>query len=1039
MIDDEAPVNGGIKGDNGFTLKYIVEGRDITTYATVAPEQGEEEVRSLHLLFFQPSNNSSGTFIEAVEVNGTLSMNTSIPITLPPNTSLTTSGEYNVLAVANLIEGDYLGGTDFNVWKSQLRGRTEADVMEWATATATASTLGTDDSAILPGELLMHGVAVKPANSGNLSLILTRNLVRFDVSNNERAAYDLVSTSIWNAYPMSSIFGKSVLDYSSNTGRIRRFYGITNTNVDGAGLYKDISGGLYAFENEVPAPKNDDELTTCLIIGLRKRGTNTVSYYRVNIRPRGTAQALKRNNVYRVSINNVFGPGAPNEDEAYTGIGTDLGYTINYWDLDDNGVIVQDGNNILAVPTKLVRIGTQGGEFTYSIYTFSSSGQAAPLQIKNQTWDPQTSDIRATLNGNTLVIKATPLVPIGSERNGVITLSFGGLETSITVIQSGQVNEFLEVILPPSGLPPFGPSPDIYSGDIEVRASGTWRAEMYGDPAFSFIGSSHSPRVDTLSSRYNAMPLIRDGKYFKVWTLPNIDLTQKKAFIVVSLDSDPVNHVSIIPLVQNPRGGIHVSPTTLTFTVTNYAIPQQVTVDGSTANGSKMWRAELLPGANADKFTISPTPAEGDGSSPAQRTFTVRTVDQNLSGSSYTATIRVRLVSEPNTYTDIPVIQESARFSISTGNISGIPCTGGDTPQLINVNADASLFWSAGIIMTSGVSSDGRSLKNHNAYLIDASGKTIPPGTVLPVNTPFKVRFPKVYYPNRGITGITANVTLTLHDSNGNATPLTLTFTVTQEPLLAAPLHAANMRIKTDGAGGTVYGSLLSGTYETKYRDVMKKTFTTIYDGRPQPNTTFLHACAYDISLSPPGWSTIESFRKTRDAVTVLSMVTSAKTDILRDPNSVLTKLGYLIGQYVTAGANTAGFLNESAANTRVYKFLVTNGKYHVPSNTKFYADDIATEASILPSTAVSVIRSTNRPANTILAVDPANKIIYIGDLQAVGYEHKWTPERDAFLNNLALYIRYAAEYGSHFTDLLNDASGVPDLWDPVWQGNASF
>ncbi|MDR2815320.1 MAG: hypothetical protein LBB62_01250, partial [Proteiniphilum sp.] len=67
-LDDEAPDNGGIKGEKTFTLKYTVEGRGsgITTYTTVNPEAGEDVVQSLYLMFFEPSNNNSGEYIETI-------------------------------------------------------------------------------------------------------------------------------------------------------------------------------------------------------------------------------------------------------------------------------------------------------------------------------------------------------------------------------------------------------------------------------------------------------------------------------------------------------------------------------------------------------------------------------------------------------------------------------------------------------------------------------------------------------------------------------------------------------------------------------------------------------------------------------------------------------------------------------------------------------------------------------------------------------------------------------------------------------------
>jgi hypothetical protein len=1019
-------------------LKYTVEGKNISTYATVAPENGEETVKSLYLLFFQPSNNNTGTFIEAVEVTGALSMNTTIPVTFPAGSTLATNGAYNVLAVANLTEGNYLGGISISDWCKQLAGKTEEEVLE--EAMAFAATGGT----ILPEELLMQGSTSKAANTGNISLVLTRNLARFDVSNNKKQTHDLLSVSIWNAYPNSSIFGKGVLDYSSSVGRLRRFYGIPNQDADGDGLYDDIKGRLYAFENEVAAPGDNDNLTTCLIIGLRNRAIGDTTYYRVNIRPQGSAQVLKRNNVYRVTITDVFGSGASSEEVAYTGIGAELGYTINYWDLDDNGLIVQDGTNILAIPTKTVRIGVEGGQFSYSIYTFSSLGQASSLQIKSQTWNPQTNDIQATLNGNTLVINATPLVSGGPDRNGVITLSYAGLETSISVLQSSSVSTFLEVLLPGGGIiPPFGASKGIYSGDIEIRASGAWTAELFGDDGFSLSNGSTPVEKIVYDPPHNVSSEIRGGKYFQVWTHTlNNASTQRRAFVVVSLNSDPVNYVSVIRLIQNPQGGVTVTPDPVTFTVGDYATPKTVTVDGVTSNNSdKEWTATILPGTHDDKFTLSRT--SGDGVTSWQTSFDVRTKGQNLSGGVYTATIRVALASEPTTYKDITVTQQSSHFTVSpNSNFPVIAKTGGATP-MINVGADPSFHWSATVTMASAPASDGRALMNHTAYLADGNGDTIT--GIQSVGIPFRVVLPKVYWPNREISGITATVTITLHDANKAATPLTQTFSVTQSPLVSAGLNAANMRIAANPASySTEYGSLRNTVFEAKYSNAMGAIFSVV-NGKPQDNTTYLHAFAFRMGSDVSLWEPINDFIE-KEGVTVLSMEEAGLTYVNRmnANGTTLNKQGYKIAVSGTEGGRLPrqGVLDIRSVNTRIYKFLVTNGKKYVPDNTDFYKDGYATEATVIPASAVAIIKR-NYNDNTLLSIDPANRIIYIGDLQSVGYDagydgNVWTSERQCFLENLALYIQHTAEYGSHFSDMFIDNSNVATPWDPVWSDNCA-
>jgi hypothetical protein len=1009
-----------------------VEGKNISTYATVAPETGEETVKSLYLLFFQPSNNNTGTFIEAIEVTGTLSMNTTISITIPAGSALSTSGAYNVLAVANLTENKYLDGTNINAWLAQLAGKTEKQVMEQSIA----RNIVIPNGKIAPDELLMQGHTSKAANTGNISLVLTRNLVRFDVSNNQKQTHDLVSTSIWNAYPQSSIFGKGLLDYSSAVARLKRFYGIDD-NKDAGGLYPDIKGGLYAFENEVVAPADNDKLTTCLIIGLRDHTTTNITYYRVNIRPQSSAQVLKRNNVYRVTITDVFGPGAKTEDEAYSGIGTQLGYTINYWDLDDNGLIVQDGVNILAIPTKTIRIGAEGGDFTYSIYTFSASGTpAAPLQIKSQTWNPQTNDIQASLIGNTLLVKAQKMATGSPDRNGVIILSYAGLEASISVLQSSSVSTYLEALLPGGAIPPFGASPGIYSGEIEIRASGAWTAELFGDDGFSF-GSNTDPLVrkivydpgNTISDE------IRADKYFKIWTytLNNIS-RQRKAFIVVSLDSDPVNYVRVITLTQNPQGGVNVTPNPVNFSVTDYSTPQTASVAAATTAGETGWTA-TLSGTNADKFNLSRL--EGDGVSSGQTSFDVSTVEQNLSGAPYTATIRVALKKEPQTYQDITVTQQPVHFTVSQTTFPVMSHKGDSTPS-ISIDSDPAFHWSATVSMSSATATDGRVLMNHEAYLTDENGARIT--GIQSVTTPFRVKLPKVYWPNREIQDIEATVTLTLHDANRAVIPLTQILSVSQNSLDSVKAVAANMRISASPAyGPTDYGALLCTGFELNYKKTLTKYFQ-VQNGLPNEKTTYLHAFAIDVTNNVSHWKPINRYicDTNNEGVTVLSMeVGSGFIDNLNLSGTTLDSLGYkMVVSDLDGNVQERGILNIASKSTRIYQLLVTEGKNSVPETTTFYKDVFASEATNLPATAVSIIRRNNNNTNTILSIDPTTRVIYIGDLQAVGTDIGWTTDRQKFLDNLTLYIVNTARYGSHFSDMFIDNSSVPSPWDNVWKDN---
>ena len=80
-------------------------------------------------------------------------------------------------------------------------------------------------------------------------------------------------------------------------------------------------------------------------------------------------RSLKRNNVYKLTVNSVKKEGYATELEAYKGALTSLSYSINYWDMDSHGTVQFDGDNILAIPSKKVLFTPNGGSYDLGMFT----------------------------------------------------------------------------------------------------------------------------------------------------------------------------------------------------------------------------------------------------------------------------------------------------------------------------------------------------------------------------------------------------------------------------------------------------------------------------------------------------------------------------------------------------------------------------------------------------------------------------------------------------------------------------------------------
>lgn len=604
------------------------------TRAAISPEQGETDVQSLHLFFFQSTSDQSGTLVETVSPSGTLTMETTYM--LEATTTITASDAYQVFGVAN-IEA-YVD--DPQAWVEQWSGVTEEYFRDNATLNLTGRSDETDysTSAIQSTTLLMTGELYKAAGIRSIQLMLTRKVARLDVVNSINTTYDLISTSIWNAYMHASVTDDVAFDYSYSNAddRTGRFYGVktaASTGSNSVVTYNNLLGQLYTFKNISSAPTSNDKITTTLIIGMRQRtseteeGTGEVRYYRVNVNVQSSGQMLKDNHVYRTTIVGVTGQGYSTESEAYEASSNELLYVVNSWDLDDNGMIVSDQHSILALPVKTVQIGAAGGEYSYTVTTYSTLSSPATLRIKSQFFEPS-GKITATLSGGALVINASQLGTGETLRSGVITLSYAGLETSLNIYQAASVDTYFEVTLDEGWTDTLSPTANAMSEYVYVNASGAWSAQLYGDEGFAFKNSL-GDYVTRISS--DEFPLSR----FHIYTSSANEnaTTLRKGFALITLDDDPANYVAVVSIYQSPKGDISILPaaTAVEFDGNGDLATGNENVFTIESAGTVTASSIRIVGQNYDKFAFT--------YNSDLKTVTVTPTGYNSTTSSYTATL----------------------------------------------------------------------------------------------------------------------------------------------------------------------------------------------------------------------------------------------------------------------------------------------------------------------------------------------------------------------------------------------------------------
>ena len=193
-----------------LTISFSVQdpASGLATRAAIAPEAGEENIKTLDLIFFESNGNGTGTFKgwkELTSASGSpLEMNTDIVFDFS-DIGLKTTDAYDILAVANM-GSNYLptdGSQSMDDWKNAIKNSnfktaraevqafmagTSADIPEYIT------------KPIVSEALLMSASLRKESEDTKISIVLQRSVARFDVYNSA-AGYTLESVSVWNGYP----------------------------------------------------------------------------------------------------------------------------------------------------------------------------------------------------------------------------------------------------------------------------------------------------------------------------------------------------------------------------------------------------------------------------------------------------------------------------------------------------------------------------------------------------------------------------------------------------------------------------------------------------------------------------------------------------------------------------------------------------------------------------------------------------------------------------------------------------------------------
>lgn len=1017
-ISDNDDGSGGV-AEKTMRFTFTMPESLVNTRAVDA-EDGENTVNDLVLLFFEPSTNGTGKYVgyynapdDQLPKNN--EMEFSLNITF--DNGLSKASAYSILAMANM-EDNLLNDMDisFDSFIQNIKGMNQNEVVQMAIMNV--SGVDTDESdnskAVVQSNLPMSAQANKAENEANVSMKLIRTVARFDIINNA-SGYSIQSVSIWNAAMQGSVWeGNKTL---TNIPHTKRYYGLKS---DGNELNK-ILGGLYAFENVSVSPEQNDRTTTCLILGIKPNGTTQVTYYRLNVSARERGQYLKRNNVYQITISGVTTAGESTEEDAYANGKFSLDVSINAWDRDEDGLILRNGENLLALPTRKAVFKPQAEERQYYVYTLGTG----TLEL---SYLDMPAGMSARLDGNNLYISVTDYAL--DQRKGSIELKFAGMSGIIEIVQSGQTEKFLTLshtTVPsyPAGVlnsDMLAPSP------ILITSSGSWTAQIYNGEFFSFTTNTFA---GTLTGATNEA-------INNVYTIAvNSEAKSRTAFILVSLDDDPENYRNVIVLTQNGSGDFTMSPSNATVNFEpdmslNLRSSNEFEVTPSSAGDT--WTATFEPGGNGDKFSIEyEDGAFVGGKVTGKGKFKIVPKEVNYTG-VYNASVLVSLNNGAKTKR-VTVTQSYYDITVTPAT-SIVASSGGDTKIHVasSSSSSSSLTWSATVTGSSEAVAAGLI----PYFSLDAAGKPVTTISGLTVNRDFTVTMPGIY------THLTQQPKATIEVKLDGST-IVKEVTVTQNPVQYVDLYAQsingyhgswdayrnyfNMWIDKMqdtglfGPSGTLYTQ--SGIKATSYNNDRVLNNARLFN-IPQ---------ASSISTSFNWKNVIKD-----DHVALLYTAYSySYTNVLRD-YSPFSPLAPFTVVNLNTGTGIDRFIVTTGSNTKtkIYKYLMGESVDGLPASPFGTVDPAKVSYRTLdaincaltswPDTFIPLMYAPGNPAQVVIGIDPTHRMIFMGDFEffctngdAAANFGAGKEDNYKFMMNLISYMVNVANYGDAFNKKLID------------------
>ncbi len=403
-------------------------------------------------------------------------------------------------------------------------------------------------------------------------------------------------------------------------------------------------------------------------------------------------------------------------------------------------------------------------------------------------------------------------------------------------------------------------------------------------------------------------------------------------------------------------------------------------------------------------------------------------------------------------------IDLAALVGLQVAGATEVPVVGGESGLIeltgVPTAMESKLSMKVSFATLSGTALDGRALVRHEGVLTDENGNTFDPGRSYPVTQRFRVKFPKLYYPNREISGITGVVTVTLSDGTTKAC------TISQSPLAPKAMSAWNVST----GGGVGWGNVVGDDDYNPYLKYLleripgwsgegvgtSNNYLTVIPDR----INYVHVTLNFDDNAPADftWGRVNDWRASHpDGLTVLTAHNDGGVPLLNlatsplnsdsEGNEYSTRYPNAVYGNI-ASSGDVHHIRSASSHTKVYRYVMQYAVNKLVAGnlpTGFYSDannfsSIPVEG--LPSSAVPMLQHAN--GRSTLIIDPERHLVYFGETEHFQSD-RLSNNRDMFLENVVKYMENAAKYGTHFTDLLIESGpdAQPAPWDSYWGDNA--